>query len=112
MQTPNGERSAIERASPADFGISAMDTGKVPEQFAVILILERPGDLGLLDLRQLIGRRILALPRLRQRLIKVPRAADVPYGWMISISQLIDTYALLPVDHRGMRRPCLTPLFR
>ena len=72
VETPNEERSVIERASPADLAFLAMDTGKVPEQFAVILILERPGELALLDLRQLIGRRILALPRLRQRLIKAP----------------------------------------
>ena len=72
VETPNEERPVIERASPADLAFLAMDTGKVPEQFAVILILEHPGDLGLLDLRQLIGGRILALPRLRQRLIKVP----------------------------------------
>jgi Wax ester synthase/diacylglycerol acyltransferase catalytic domain len=71
-ETPNEERPVIERASPADLAFLAMDTGKVPEQFAVILILERPGDLGLVDLRQLIEGRTLALPRLRQRLIKVP----------------------------------------
>lgn len=72
VKTSNEEWPPIERASPADLAFLAMDTGKVPEQFAVILILERPGDLGLVDLRQLIGGRILALPRLRQRLIKVP----------------------------------------
>jgi diacylglycerol O-acyltransferase / wax synthase len=72
VETPNKEMPVIERASPADLAFLAMDTGKVPEQFAVILILERPGDLGLLDLRQLIEGRILALPRLRQRLMKVP----------------------------------------
>jgi WS/DGAT/MGAT family acyltransferase len=66
------EPSVIERASPADLAFLAMDTGTVPQQFAVILILERPGDLGLQQLRQLIADRILALPRLRQRLIKVP----------------------------------------
>ena len=72
VATPNEERTVIERASPGDLAFLAMDTGQVPEQFAVILILERAADLGLLDLRQLIGGRILALPRLRQRLIKVP----------------------------------------
>jgi diacylglycerol O-acyltransferase / wax synthase len=49
-----------------------MDTGTVPEQFAVILILDRSADLGLDHLRQLIMTRIRAVPRLRQRLIKVP----------------------------------------
>jgi diacylglycerol O-acyltransferase / wax synthase len=48
-----------------------MDTGQVPEQFAVILLLKQPGDLSLHQLRQVISGRILALPRLRQRLIKV-----------------------------------------
>jgi hypothetical protein len=60
VETPNEERPVIERASAADLAFLAMDTGKVPEQFAVILILERPGDRGLLDLRQLIGGRILS----------------------------------------------------
>lgn len=49
-----------------------MDTGQVPEQFAVILLLKQPDDLSLHQLRQVISGRILALPRLRQRLIKVP----------------------------------------
>lgn len=44
----------------------------MPQQFAVILILERASDLGLQQLRQLIADRILALPRLRQRLINAP----------------------------------------
>lgn len=72
VETPNEERPFIERAGPADLAFLAMDTRKVPEQFAVILILERPGDLGLLELHKVIGGRIPALPRLRQRLIKVP----------------------------------------
>ena len=57
----------IERATSADLAFLAMDVGKVPQQFAVILILDRPGDLQLRQLRQLISDRILALPRLRQR---------------------------------------------
>jgi diacylglycerol O-acyltransferase / wax synthase len=65
-------RPVIERASSADLAFLAMDRGKVPEQFAVILQLERSGGLGLHQLRQLIEARICALPRLRQRLINVP----------------------------------------
>ena len=70
--TSDKERLGIERASSADLAFLAMDTGKVPQQFAVILILDRPGDLGLPQLREIISERIVALPRLRQRLIKVP----------------------------------------
>ncbi|HEY6686901.1 MAG TPA: hypothetical protein VI094_11915, partial [Propionibacteriaceae bacterium] len=64
----SGEESAnIERASSADLAFLAMDTGKVPQQFAVILILEGSADFGLSQLRQLISDRIRAMPRLRQR---------------------------------------------
>lgn len=72
VETSNEMTSAIERASSADLAFLAMDTGKVPQQFAVILILDQPGDFGLSELRKLISKRILAVPRLRQRLIKVP----------------------------------------
>jgi diacylglycerol O-acyltransferase / wax synthase len=72
------ERIGIERASSADLAFLAMDTGKVPQQFAVILILDRPGDLGLPQLREIISERIVALPRLKQRLIKVPPGCGRP----------------------------------
>lgn len=68
----NEERPIIERASSADLAFLAMDTGKVPQQFAVILILDRPGNFNLSQLRSLISDRILALPRMRQRLINLP----------------------------------------
>ena len=58
----------------------------------------------------MIADRILALPRLRQRLITLPRAADVRSGWMISISMLINMFGLCLVDHRETRPRCLTPL--
>jgi diacylglycerol O-acyltransferase len=72
LETPSRELPVIERASPADLAFLAMDNGMVPQQFAAILILDRPGDFGLAQLRQVISDRIPALPRLRQRLIKVP----------------------------------------
>ena len=78
MGPSNDGRPLIERASPADLAFLEMDTGKVPRQFAVVLILERPADLGLVGLRLLIGDRILAVPRLRQRLIKVSPGCGRP----------------------------------
>jgi diacylglycerol O-acyltransferase / wax synthase len=72
VETSGGERPSIERASSADLAFLAMDTGKVPQQFAVILLLDQSDDLSLFHLRQVISDRILAVPRLRQRLIKVP----------------------------------------
>jgi hypothetical protein len=43
-ETANGAKQVIERANSGDLAYLAMDTGKVPQQFAVILILERPDD--------------------------------------------------------------------
>ena len=74
----SGDGAAIARASSADLAFMAMDTGQTPQQFAVILILERPADFSLSYLQQLIADRIVALPRLRQKLIKVPPGCGRP----------------------------------
>jgi diacylglycerol O-acyltransferase len=78
VEMTSGDGAAIARASSADLAFLAMDTGQAPQQFAVILILERPGDFSLSDLQQLIADRIVALPRLRQKLIKVPPGCGRP----------------------------------
>jgi diacylglycerol O-acyltransferase / wax synthase len=79
----------IERANSGDLAYLATDTGKVPQQFAVILILERPDDFSIEHLRQLTEERILAVPRLRQRLIKVPPGSGRP-GWVDDLEFRID----------------------
>jgi diacylglycerol O-acyltransferase / wax synthase len=78
IDTLNEERPIIERASSADLAFLAMDTGKVPQQFAVILILDRPVNFNLSELRSLVADRILALPRMRQRLINLPPTLGRP----------------------------------
>jgi diacylglycerol O-acyltransferase len=83
------ERQVVERASSADMAFLAMDTGKVPQQFAVILILERAADFGPHQLRRLIEDRIAAIPRLRQRLIKVPTGLGSPV-WVDDLDFNID----------------------
>jgi diacylglycerol O-acyltransferase len=88
-ETASGDKPVIERASSADLAYLAIDTGKVPQQFAVILILERPDDFSLQQLRQLIEDRILAVPRLRQRLIKVPPGCGRPV-WVDDLDFRID----------------------
>ena len=76
--TWSGEHPVIERASSADLAFLAMEAGKVPEQFAGILLLEPSGDFSLPRIRQVISERVLAIPRLRQRLIKVPVGCGRP----------------------------------
>jgi diacylglycerol O-acyltransferase / wax synthase len=90
----------MDRASPTDLAFLAMDTGRVPEQFAVILILDPPGDLSLSDLRQVISERILAIPRLRQKLVKLPPG----YGRAIWVD---DTH--FHIDHHVRTVPCQAP---
>ena len=77
IDASNEVQPVIERASPTDLAFLAMDTGQVPQQFAAILILDSD-DLGIAQLRRLISDRILATPRLRQRLIKVPPGCGRP----------------------------------
>jgi WS/DGAT/MGAT family acyltransferase len=71
-------RPVIERASPTDRAFLAMDSGEVPEQFGVILLLDQDGGLDLAQARQLIAQRVPAVPRLRQRLIRAPFGCGGP----------------------------------
>jgi len=73
----NGLQAVIERASATDLAFLAMG-GKVPQQFAVILTLEQSADFQLRQFRRLISDRILAIRRLRQRLIQVPPGCGHP----------------------------------
>jgi diacylglycerol O-acyltransferase / wax synthase len=68
----------IERVSPSDRAFLAMDSGEVPEQFGVILMLDEVGGLDLDRARRLIAERVPAVPRLRQRLITVPPGCGGP----------------------------------
>lgn len=62
----------IERASPTDHAFLAMDAGGVPEQFGVILVLDKTAGFDLSRARRLIAERIPAVPRQRQGLIRAP----------------------------------------
>jgi hypothetical protein len=53
-----------------------MDRGPVPEQIAAILVLDRPVDLA--RARRLLAERVTAIPRLRQRLVRVPPGCGRP----------------------------------
>jgi diacylglycerol O-acyltransferase / wax synthase len=102
----------IERASSADLAFLAMDTGKIPQQIAVILVLGRPGDLSLSQLRQIISDRIRALPRLRQRLITVPPGCGRPV-WADDPDFDIDRHVRevpcrAPGDERSLRDTALS----
>ncbi|MEU5265550.1 wax ester/triacylglycerol synthase domain-containing protein [Amycolatopsis sp. NPDC021455] len=71
-------RSEVDRASPADRAFLAMGTGAAPVQFGVLLLLGRAGGLDLARVRQLIGERVPAVPRLRRRLVPAPWGGGGP----------------------------------
>jgi diacylglycerol O-acyltransferase len=75
---PRPGEPVIDRASPTDRAFLAMDTGQVPEQFGVILVLDEVGELDLSRARRLIAERIPAVPRLRQRLLRAPFGCGGP----------------------------------
>ncbi|HXZ77527.1 MAG TPA: wax ester/triacylglycerol synthase domain-containing protein [Streptosporangiaceae bacterium] len=68
----------IERASPSDRAFLAMDSGEAPEQFGVILLFDEGAGPDLTRARRLLAERVPAVPRLRQRLVKVPLGCGGP----------------------------------
>ena len=72
------KRARIERASPTDRAFLAMESRNSPEQFGVILTLDRADRLDVTRVRQLIAERIPAVPRLRQRLTRTPFGCGGP----------------------------------
>ncbi|MGE5831175.1 MAG: wax ester/triacylglycerol synthase domain-containing protein [Micromonosporaceae bacterium] len=66
------ERAVIDRASATDLAFLAMDTGPVPQQIGAVLVLDAEAAFDVSRAQELIAQRILAIPRLRQRLVRVP----------------------------------------
>lgn len=71
-------RIDVDRASPTDRAFLAMGTDDEPVQFGVLLLLGRARGLHLARVRQLIGERVPAVPRLRRRLVPAPWGGGGP----------------------------------
>lgn len=63
---------SIERASSTDRAFLAMDRGGVPEHIAAVLMFDAGTALTLERVRELMRERVPAVPRLRQKLHRVP----------------------------------------
>ncbi|MFN7151418.1 MAG: wax ester/triacylglycerol synthase domain-containing protein, partial [Microthrixaceae bacterium] len=74
---PNAERP-VQRASPADLATLASDVGPAPMHVGALLRLDGAGVADPDDLVADVGRRIRAVPRLRQRLLRTPLGAGRP----------------------------------
>lgn len=74
----------IDRVSPADLVMLAMDTGPVPQQLGALMLLEpgttleRRTSLDPAALQRLIADRVRAIPRMRQRLVWPPAGCGRP----------------------------------
>jgi diacylglycerol O-acyltransferase / wax synthase len=71
-------RAVIERTSPIDLMELASDLPGSPMQVAAVLVLGTASGVDLAAVRDSIGERLLAVPRLRQRLARTPFGAGRP----------------------------------
>jgi WS/DGAT/MGAT family acyltransferase len=68
----------VDRASPSDLVMLAMDGGPVPEQVGGVLVLDPGPGFDLRAAEALLAERIRAVPRLRQRLAPAPPGCGRP----------------------------------
>jgi diacylglycerol O-acyltransferase len=79
MEEVTRRRSApIERVSAADLALLAMDSGVVPEHLGAVLVLDAGPAFGIESAQRVLTGRILAVPRLRQRLVRPPIGCGRP----------------------------------
>jgi diacylglycerol O-acyltransferase len=69
---------AVDRASATDLAFLAMDRGRVPEQIAAVLVLAPGASFDPASAERLLAERIAAVPRLRQRLVRLPPGCGRP----------------------------------
>ncbi|WP_158102771.1 wax ester/triacylglycerol synthase domain-containing protein [Lentzea kentuckyensis] len=71
-------KPVIDRASTTDRAFLAMDGGRTPEHFGVILLFDEADGFVLGNARRLLADRVGAVPRLRQRLVTTPFGCGGP----------------------------------
>jgi diacylglycerol O-acyltransferase / wax synthase len=69
----------VDRASPADLMQLAVDVGPAPMHVGAVLVLGTGRGFSVERARQLLGERICAVPRLRQRLHRAPPGCGRPF---------------------------------
>jgi WS/DGAT/MGAT family acyltransferase len=69
----------VQRASPADLMQLAVDVGPAPMHVGAVVVLGTGPGFSVEQARQLLGERICAVPRLRQRLCRAPPGCGRPF---------------------------------
>jgi diacylglycerol O-acyltransferase / wax synthase len=90
----------VDRASPADLMQLATDVGPAPMHVGAVLVLGTGPGFSVLQAQQLLGERVRAVPRLRQRLRRAPPGCGRPF-WA-------DDPAF-DLRHHVRQRPCPPP---
>jgi WS/DGAT/MGAT family acyltransferase len=90
----------VDRASPADLMQLATDVGPAPMHVGAVLVLGSGPEFSVQEARRLLGERVRAVPRLRQRLRRAPPGSGRPF-WA-------DDPAF-DLRHHVRQRPCPPP---
>jgi diacylglycerol O-acyltransferase / wax synthase len=90
----------VDRASPADLMQLATDVGPAPMHVGAVLVLGTGPGFSVLQAQRLLGERVHAVPRLRQRLRRAPPGCGRPF-WA-------DDPAF-DLRHHVRQRPCPPP---
>ena len=87
----SGTGRRVERAGPADLMFLALQRTTVPEQFGVVLVIEPGGQFDTAAAVRLLATRIRAVPRLRQRILRVPPGCGRPV-WVDDATFAVDRH--------------------
>ena len=79
MGSGRPSRVRVDRASPGDLMQLAADVGPAPMHVGAVLVLGTGPDFSVPEARRLLGKRIRAVPRLRQRLRRAPPGCGRPF---------------------------------
>ena len=81
----------IERAAAGDLMFLAVQASMVPEQFGAVLVIDPGGDFDVAAATRVIGERVRAVPRLRQRIVRVPPLCGRPV-WVDDAGFLVERH--------------------
>ena len=101
-------RVPVDRASPADLMQLATDVGPAPMHVGAVLILGTGPGFNVAEAQRLLGERIRAVPRLRQRLRRAPPGCGRPFWADDPAFDLRHHVRQRPARHPAMSGPCWT----
>nr|BFE79282.1 hypothetical protein GCM10020093_018830 [Planobispora longispora] len=106
METMNEPTRTIERASPDDLAMLAMSSRSAPRQIGALLVLGATPDFDREAATRLLAERVRAIPRLRQRLVRVPPGCGRPVWADDAAFAVGGTCAACPARPRRMSGRC------